>query len=141
MMYNRWQEPAKGVAMNRIFRKMTLTVTALLLATWSAPCHAAESTFKGIFTDAFYGGLTGTLVGGAIMAFAKRPADHLDYLGYGAAVGVLTGAAYGIGKAMGEMDSGRVRFSMPTVMPEIQDTNAKGQTPIVFTAELVRGRF
>jgi len=126
---------------NRVFRKMTLTVTALLLAIWSAPCHAAESTFKGIFTDAFYGGLTGTLVGGAIMAFAKRPADHLDYLGFGAAVGVLTGAAYGIGKAMVEMDRSRVSFSLPTIMPELQDTNSKGQTPIVFTAELVRGRF
>jgi hypothetical protein len=127
--------------MNRIFRKMTLTVTALLLAVWSAPCHAAESTFKGIFTDAFYGGLTGTLVGGAIMAFAKRPADHLDYLGYGAAVGVLTGAAYGIGKAVVEIDRGRVSFSMPTVIPEFKDANSKGQAPLFFTANLIRGKF
>jgi hypothetical protein len=75
------------------------------------------------------------------MAFTKKPGDHLDYLGYGAAVGVLTGAAYGIGKAVVEMDSGRVRFSMPTVVPEIQETNSKGQTPLVFTATLIRGKF
>lgn len=127
--------------MKRIFRATTLAVTALLMAVWSVPCQAAESTFKGIFTDAFYGGLTGTLVGGAIMAFAKKPADHLDYLGYGAAVGVLTGAAYGIGKAMVEMDRGRVSFAVPTVIPDIGETNSKGQTPYMFTANLIRGKF
>lgn len=127
--------------MNRLCRRMTLTITALLLAVWSAPCYAAESTFKGIFTDALYGGLTGTLVGAAVMAFANKPTDHLDYLGYGAAVGVLTGAAYGIGKAMVELDGGRVRFSMPTIIPDLQDTNSKGQTPLIITAELVRGKF
>lgn len=127
--------------MTRISRKVTLLIAALLLAVWSAPCHAAGSAFKDIFTDSLYGGLTGTLVGAAVMAFAKRPGDHLDYLGYGAAVGVLTGAAFGIGKAMVELDSGKVRFSMPTVMPDILETNSKGQTPILITAELIRGKF
>jgi hypothetical protein len=127
--------------MPRVFRKLTLFLSALLLAIWSAPCQAAESTFKGIFLDSFYGGLTGTLVGGAVMAFTRKPADHLDYLGYGAAVGVLTGAAYGIGKAMVEMDRGRVSFSLPTVVPDIGETNSKGQTPLLFTANLIRGKF
>ena len=127
--------------MNGFLKKAAMMVTAFFSFCWSVPCHAAESTFKGIFTDSLYGGLTGSLVGAAVMAFTKKPGDHLDYLGYGAAVGVLTGAAYGIGKAVVEMDSGRVRFSMPTVVPEIQETNSKGQTPLVFTANLIRGKF
>jgi hypothetical protein len=127
--------------MSNILKKMTMVLAALFSFCWSVPCQAAESTFKGIFTDSLYGGLTGTLVGAAVMAFANKPADHLDYMGYGAAVGVLTGAAYGIGKAMVEMDNGRVRFSMPTVVPDLQDANSKGQTPLVFTAELIRGKF
>ncbi len=127
--------------MKSLMKKMTMVLAALFSFCWSVPCHAAESTFKGVFTDSFYGGLTGTLVGGAILAFAKKPGDHLDYLGYGAAVGVLTGAAYGIGKAMVEMDSGRVRFSMPTVIPDLQEANSKGQTPLAFTANLIRGKF
>lgn len=126
--------------MTTLFRKMTIALSALLLACWSAPCYAG-STFKEIFTDSLYGGLTGTLVGAAVMAFTEKPGDHLDYLAYGGAVGVLTGAAFGIGKAMVEMDSGRVRFSMPTVIPDFREANSRGETPVILTAELVRGRF
>jgi len=122
-------------------RKLTITITAVLLTVWSVPCHAVESTFKGIFTDSLYGGLTGTLVGAAVMAFAKKPVDHLDSIGYGAAVGILAGAAFGVGKALVEIDNGKVKISMPTVIPDIQETNNKGKMPILITAELLRGRF
>lgn len=127
--------------MRNFMKKITMVLAALFSFCWSVPCHAAESTFKEIFTDSIYGGLTGTLVGAAVMAFTEKPGDHLDYMGYGAAVGVLTGAAFGIGKAMVEMESGKVRFSMPTLMPDLQEANSKGRTPIVITAELVRGKF
>ncbi len=127
--------------MKSLMKKMTMVVAAFFSLCWSVPCHAAESTFKAIFTDSLYGGLTGTLVGGAVLAFTKKPGDHLDYLGYGAAVGVLTGAAYGIGRAMVEMDRGRVSFSVPTVIPDFGETNSKGQTPLTITANLLRGKF
>lgn len=127
--------------MRNFLKKITMVLAAFFSFCWSVPCHAAESTFKEIFIDSVYGGLTGTLVGAAVMAFTEKPGDHLDYLGYGAAVGVLTGAAFGIGKAMVEMENGKVRFSMPTFMPDLQEANSKGQTPIVITAELVRGKF
>ena len=122
-------------------RKLTITITAVLLTVWSVPCHAVESTFKGIFTDSLYGGLTGTLVWAAVMAFAKKPVDHLDSIGYGAAVGILAGAAFGVGKALVEIDNGKVKISMPTVIPDIQETNNKVKMPILITAELLRGRF
>ena len=127
--------------MSRLMRKVSLAITAMLLAVWSVPCHAAESTFKEIFTDSVYGGLTGTLVGAAVMAFAKKPADHLENMAYGAAAGVLAGAAFGIGKAMIEMENGKVKLSLPAIIPDFQETNSRRKTPILITTQLFSGRF
>ena len=136
--------PLKELHMNRIKRVMVVLTAAVLLTSMSAPCLAMDNVFKEIFENAFYGGLAGTLVGGALVVFTHKPADHLDRIGYGAATGVLVGATYGIVKssrALAQMENGRVKFAMPTIMPDIQDTNSKGQTPIVFMAELIRGKF
>lgn len=127
--------------MKSCMRKMSMVLSVLMFVCWSVPCHAAENAFKTIFTDSLYGGLTGSLVGAAVMAFAKKPGDHLDYMAYGAATGVLVGAAYGIGKAVVEFDNGKMKFAMPTVIPDIKDSNSKGQTAIVFMAELLHGKF
>ena len=122
-------------------RKMTMTITALLLAIWTVPCHAAESALKGIFLDSVYGGLTGSLLGAAALVFTKKPADHLEFIGYGAAAGVAAGAIFGIGKALVEIDNGKVRYSMPTIIPDFQEANSRSKMPIVVTAELLRGKF
>jgi len=127
--------------MKSLVRMFSVMLSFLLAFCWTVPCRAAQNAFKEVFTDSVYGGLSGTLVGAAVMAFTKKSGDHLDYMAYGAATGIMVGAAYGIGKAMVEMDSGRVKWSMPTVKPDIQDTNSKGQTPIVVMAELLRGKF
>ena len=127
--------------MNCFMRKISMVLSVIFFVCWSAPCRAAESVFKQVFTDSVYGGLSGTLVGAAALAFTKRPGDHLDYMAYGAATGVLVGAAYGLGRAMVEMEHGKVAWAVPTVIPDIKDTNSKGQTPIVVMAELLRGKF
>ena len=133
-----------GVLMNILRRTSAVILAAIFITSWNAPCFAADSAFKEIFEDGFYGGLTGTLVGAAILAFTHKPGDHLDYLAYGAATGVFAGVTYGVvrsGKALAEVDNGKVKFAMPTIIPDIQDTNAKGQTPIIVMAELFRGKF
>jgi len=127
--------------MNNLKRGAVLAVTLLFIAT---PCLAADNAFKTFFEDAFYGGLTGGLVGAAVLAFTKQPGKHLDYVGYGAAGGVLVGATYGAvvtTRSLAEIENGRVRFSMPTIMPERREANSKGQTSIIATAELIRGKF
>ena len=127
--------------MHKLKRGAVLAVSLIFLAT---PCLAAESAFKTLFQDAFYGGLTGGLVGAAVLAFAKKPGRHLDYIGYGAAGGVLVGAAYGAvvtTRSLAEIENGRVKFSLPTIRPELREANSKGQTSIIATAELIRGRF
>ena len=127
--------------MTRCIRMMTLSFTAFLLAVWSAPCHAAESVLKEFFSDSVYGGLAGTLVGGAVMAFTTKPGNHLDYLGYSSAGGAIVGAAYGLGRALAQLENGRITFSMPTIIPDRQESNFRGQSGYVFTTELIKGRF
>jgi hypothetical protein len=127
--------------MHSFKRSAALAVTFLFLAT---PCLAADNAFKTFFQDAFYGGLTGGLVGAAVLAFTKQPGKHLDYIGYGAAGGVLVGAAYGAittTRSLAELENGEVKFSMPTIIPEIREANSKGQTAIMATAQLFRGTF
>jgi len=126
--------------MNNLKRGAALAVTLIFIAT---PCFA-ENAFKTFFEDAFYGGLTGGLVGAAVLAFTKQPGKHLDYIGYGAAGGVLVGATYGAvvtTRSLAEVENGKVRFSMPTIIPELREANSKGQTSIIATAELIRGKF
>ncbi|ACM21354.1 hypothetical protein Geob_3011 [Geotalea daltonii FRC-32] len=136
--------------MNRL-RKYTLLLAAVFLTTFTAPSFAADdqnpverNPFKEIFVNSIYGGLAGTLVGGAMLAFTRRPADHVDRLAYGAAAGALLGAGYGVFKgtrSLMEVEDGKVKFAMPTIMPDIKETNSKGQTPIVVMAEFLRGTF
>jgi hypothetical protein len=132
-------------------RIFTLLLTAVVLTTITVPSFAADdhktmerNPFKEIFTDSIYGGLAGTVVGGALLAFTRHPSDHVDRLAYGAAAGALLGAGYGVVKAtrsLMEVEDGKVKFAMPTIMPDIKETNSKGQTPIVVMAEFLRGTF
>ena len=130
--------------MKNFRRLISMVLAAMLLAAWVAPSYAAESPFKEVLQDAVYGGLTGALVGAAVMAFTHKPGDHLNYMGYGGAVGVLAGTAIGTvrtARSLAELDHGKVLFAIPTIVPDFQDTNSKGQTPLVIKAELFRGRF
>jgi hypothetical protein len=128
--------------MNRIIRLISmLTIITVLSATAS---FASENTFKEIFQDAFYGGAAGALVGAAFMAFTKKPVDHLDDMGYGAAAGILVGAAYGVTKtarSLAEIDNGRVRIAIPTIIPDLVESPVTKQTYITWRAEILRGTF
>ncbi|OGU07569.1 MAG: hypothetical protein A2075_18805 [Geobacteraceae bacterium GWC2_58_44] len=127
--------------MYSIKRGALLAITLLTIAN---PCYAAENAFKTIFQDVFYGALSGALVGAAVLAFTEHPGRHLDYIGYGAAAGVLVGATYGAvttTRSLAELENGEVKFSMPTIIPEIREIDSRGHTTIVATAELIRGRF
>jgi hypothetical protein len=127
--------------MNKLKRCIAIVVTLVFMAT---PCLAAENAFKTVFEDSMYGGLAGGLVGAALLVFTKKPVDHLDYIAYGAAGGVLVGAAYGVlttSKSLAEIENGKVKFAIPTIKPEFREGNVKGQTTLVAVAELIRGKF
>jgi hypothetical protein len=131
--------------MKKIKRMLMMFFAAVFSITWAAPCIAAESAFREIFQDSLYGGLAGSLIGAAVMAFAKRPGNHLDYIGYGAAGGVLVGAAFGafrIANSLAEVDEkGKVRFAIPAVIPDFNEANSRGQSSYVINAGLLSGKF
>ena len=117
---------------------------ALMLAVTSVPCHADEGGFETVFRNALYGGLAGALVGGALLAFTHRPADHLDYVGYGAAGGILAGAVYGTAKAataLAEVENGKVRLAVPTVVPDYVPSRGHGEGGVIVSAQVLRGKF
>lgn len=124
-------------------RGILIGITFLLLMVWCTPCKA-DDTFEGIFRNALYGGLVGGLVGTALLVFTDKPGDHLDYIGYGAAGGVLAGAAYGTVKttqALAEVDNGKVKLAVPTIVPGFVPAGTKGESEVILTAEVLRGRF
>ncbi len=130
--------------MKRTKRMMSILLVAALLSGWTVPANAQENPLKVILEDAFYGGVIGTLIGGAMLAFPKHPGDHLEYIGYGAATGIIAGTVFGavsVSRSFAEIDKGGVRFALPTVMPELQENGGtKGQT-LAFKADLLRGTF
>jgi hypothetical protein len=126
------------------FKKVVAVMTLLSLLSMTSSAFAADNTIKEVFTDAFYGAAIGGLVGGACMVFTKKPADHLNYIAYGAASGVLVGTAYGMAKsarAFAEVENGKVKIAFPTIIPELVASPASGQTRVAWKADLIRGSF
>jgi hypothetical protein len=125
-------------------RKFVAIMTLVSLLSTASSAFAADDTIREVFTDAFYGAAIGGLVGGAIMVFQTKPFDHLNYIAYGAASGVLVGTAYGLAKsarAFAEVENGRVKMAFPTIIPELVVSPASGQTTVAWKADLIRGTF
>jgi hypothetical protein len=125
-------------------RKLVAVLTMVSLLSTASSAFAAEDTIREVFTDAFYGAGIGALVGGAIMVFKTKPLDHLNYIAYGAASGVLVGTAYGLAKsarAFAEVENGRVKVAFPTITPELVESPASGRTTVAWKADLFRGTF
>jgi hypothetical protein len=99
-------------------QKMIVVLLLVTLISWIHPklTAAAENSFKTIFKDGFYGGLAGALAGGAVLAFTDKPGDHLNYLSYGAAIGVIAGTVFGLvqtTQAMVQLENGRIAVGLP----------------------------
>jgi hypothetical protein len=125
-------------------RSLIILLSTCLLTSLTVPCSAADNAFKDLFESSLYGGLAGTLVGGALLAFTHKPSDHLDYLAVGAATGVLAGVTYSVVKqsrSLVAIEDGNVKLAMPTILPELQDNGAKGMSLVMLKAELIRGKF
>ena len=134
----------KETCMKALKRSLIILLTACLLTCWAVPSFASDNAFRDLFENTLYGGLAGALVGGAFLAFTKKPSDHLDYLAVGAATGVLAGVTYSVVKqsrSLVAIEDGNVKLAMPTIIPELQDNGAKGMSIVSLKAELIRGKF
>ncbi|SNB45681.1 hypothetical protein [Geobacter sp. DSM 9736] len=129
----------------KLFKSITtLFIAVALISVTITPCRAADSALKEMFEDGIYGALTGALLGAAALAFTHKPGKHLDYIAVGGAVGAIGGVAYGVVKstrALAEVEDGKVKFALPTIMPDFPDDSVRGKNPVVITAELIRGKF
>lgn len=125
-------------------KKLVAALTMASLLTTASSAFAADDTIREVFTDAFYGAAIGGLVGGAFMVFKTKPLDHLNYIAYGAASGVLVGTAYGLAKsarAFAEVENGRVKMAFPSITPDLVESPSTGRTTVAWKAELIRGTF
>ena len=130
--------------MKTLKRSIIILLSTCLLTSLAVPCIAADNVFRDLFENSLYGGLAGTLVGGALLVFTKKPSDHLDYLAVGAATGVLAGVTYSVVKqsrSLVAIEDGNVKLAIPTVIPELQETGTKGMALVMLRAELIRGKF
>jgi hypothetical protein len=127
--------------LNKLKMLVSTAISMLSFFLIQVPCLAADTMFKEIAKDSLYGGIAGTLIGAATLAFTRKPGDHLEYMAYGAAAGLLGGATYGYfsSRALMEVDNGTVKFAIPTVMPDVKDTSRT--TSVVVTTEIIKGKF
>jgi len=127
-----------------LLKKLVAVMALVSFLSPASSAFAADDTISEVFTDAFYGAAIGGLVGGALLVFRAKPLDHLNYIAYGAASGVLIGTAYGLAKssrAFAEVENGRVKIALPTVTPELVTSPSSGRSTIAWRADLIRGTF
>ena len=125
-------------------KNLIAVMTLVSLLSTVSSVFAADDTIREAFSDAFYGAGIGALIGGALMVFTKTPSDHYNYIVYGAATGVIVGTTYGMAKsarAFAEVENGRVKIALPTIIPELVVSPSEGRTAIAWKADLIRGTF
>lgn len=128
----------------RQIRQIMVIMALISVISAASSSSAAESSLREVFQDALYGTGIGALVGGAFMVFTKKPADHFDYIGYGAALGALGGTAYGLAKSarsLAEIENGKVKFAVPTIIPDLVESPATRQISVMWHANILRGTF
>ena len=126
------------------FKKLIAVMSLVSLLSTVSSAFADDNSVREAFTDAFYGAGIGALIGGALMVFTKTPSDHYNYIAYGAATGVIAGTAYGLAKsarAFAEVENGRVKIALPTIIPELLVSPSSGRSTIAWKADLIRGTF
>jgi hypothetical protein len=130
--------------MKTLKRSIIILLSTCLLTGMAVPCVAADNAFRDLFESSLYGGLVGTLVGGAFLAFTHKPSEHLDYLAVGAATGVLAGVTYSVVKqsrSLVAIEDGNVKLALPTIIPELQENGTKGMASVMLKAEVIKGTF
>ena len=130
--------------MKRFKRIVALTTLVALLGSATSALAVDENAFRETFTSAFYGLSVGALVGTALMVFTHKPADHLDYIGYGAAAGALAGTVYGVARSsrsFASIENGSVKIAMPTIIPDLVESPVTKQLSVSFRADILRGTF
>lgn len=115
---------------------VVVLLVAMILTFLPKQALAQENDIIEVLESSFYGGLTGTLIGAAFLAFRDKPSDHLKDLRVGAGVGVILGTVYGItkttSKALAEVDNGKLTFHFPALQFKVDtyDDSLRGSVDL-----------
>ena len=130
-----------------IKRLIVAVMAVILISSGAVPAIAADKNdnpFRVVLEDAVYGGLVGTLLGAATLAFTRHKSDHLDNIAVGAALGVMGGTGVALysklNQSLVEYENGKIRLAMPSVKPDLLE-NGHGQKVLALKADLFRGNF
>lgn len=123
--------------------KKTLVVLLMLTMILTTSLSAfAGGQMRNSLEDAWYGGLLGGLVGGAVLIFKDEPEDHLEYIAYGFGAGIILGAAYSLSSsssALAEVEDGKLALGFPS--PQTSIVSAGDVKGLQLSTNLVRVRF
>jgi len=105
----------------------------LVFAVSVVPADAQSAEDLGdVLRSGLFGGLIGTMIGGAILLLISNAGDNLEVLGYGAGSGIILGTVYGLTQVhqnyFVELDQGTLSWNLPSV--KIQ--NGPGKKPAIF---------
>ncbi len=121
----------------------SLVLVLFLIVSLAPKVQAAEESLQGVFKDSFYGGLVGALIGGALLVFKDDRSEHYEMIGYGAAVGVIAGAVYGLtraGRSLAEIEDGKMVVRVPAFRVESR-RSVSGQKHSIMKSNLVTFHF
>lgn len=126
-------------------RKIIGVLLVACLMAWLSPgsAGAEENAFETVLKDEFYGGLAGSLVGGAVLVFVKHPEDHYIYIGYGAAIGVIIGTIFGVvsaSRSVAEIDNHKLVFHHPIPETEVRPLDLT-RREVITSMDLLTVRF
>lgn len=102
-------------------------LSVLVLFFFLAELLPAASVYAGsrdslseVVMDGLYGGLAGTLIGAATLAFVDKASEHEDHIKIGAGAGIILGSIYGtvrVSRALVEIKDGTIVAHTPTILP------------------------
>jgi hypothetical protein len=130
--------------MRRIKHAVEMVMAALFLFSWNIPCFGAESGIGEILKDTSVGTLASTLVGAAVIAFAKNSGDQNEYPAIAAESGVQAGNRFKFMRhftSVTEYENGRMKLGIPFLENDIRDPNDKCKSEVVFIAKILQGKF
>jgi hypothetical protein len=125
--------------------KFIVIISVPFLFSCKIPCFAGDSINKGDVQNAFPAGLAGTVMGAVVIAFNRKSDDYTNYLDMSSHGRVAVGGANGSlhrnsNLSIVQIENGKVSFGIPAIIPDFQDRTVRG-TPVVITAEIIRGDF
>ena len=96
--------------------KKMILVLFMVSILFTSTSSAIAGEMRTTFDDAWYGGLTGALIGGACLLFVDKPEENLNYIAYGFGAGVIVGSVFSVSQsrsALLNVDDGRLALNVP----------------------------